>query len=89
MVQIGKDYYEDLNPKNFKNILESLALGKVPNPGSQIGRYSSEPLKGLTSLTEYESGKNQFNASVQLAKNLRDTIKRINPKKVNKKVSKK
>ena len=89
MVQIGKDYYEDLNPKNFENILKLLAVGKVPNPGSQIGRYSSEPLKGLTSLTGYESGKNQFNASVQLAKNLGDTIKRINPNKVSKKVSKK
>lgn len=77
MVQIGKDYYEDLTPERFAAILDELAAGKVPVPGPQNGRYSSEPLKGLTSLKEFESGRTQYNASVQRAVDLKDTVKRI------------
>jgi NADH-quinone oxidoreductase subunit E len=77
MAQIGKDYYEDLTTKRFGEILDELAAGKVPTPGPQNGRYAAEPLKGLTSLTEYDSGRTQYNASVQLAVDLGDTIKRI------------
>jgi NADH-quinone oxidoreductase subunit E len=86
MVQIGKDYYEDLDVVNFKKILELFFDNKVPSPGSQIGRYAAEPITGLSSLTKYESDKNPFNASVQLAKDLGDTITRINPRKPKKKV---
>ena len=82
MIQIGKDYYEDLNAESFKNIIETFRSGKIPRAGSQTGRYSSEPLKGLTSLKDHESDKNQFNASVQLADNFGDTVKRINPNKI-------
>ena len=77
MAQIGKDYYEDLTAKRFGEILDELAAGKVPLPGPQNGRYAAEPVKGLTSLTEYESGRTQYNASVQLATDIGDTIKRI------------
>ncbi|TMV07990.1 NADH-quinone oxidoreductase subunit E [Ruegeria sediminis] len=77
MAQIGKDYYEDLTAGTFARIIDDLAAGKVPVPGPQNGRYGSEPLKGLTSLTEYESGKTKYNASVQLATDLGDTVKRI------------
>ncbi|KUJ76773.1 hypothetical protein AVO45_09705 [Ruegeria marisrubri] len=77
MAQIGKDYYEDLTAEKFAQIIDDLAAGKVPVPGPQNGRYGAEPLKGLTSLTEYESGKTQYNASVQLAVELGDTVKRI------------
>ncbi|MAR20236.1 MAG: NADH-quinone oxidoreductase subunit NuoE [Rhodobacteraceae bacterium] len=82
MIQIGKDYYEDLNAESFKNIIETFRSGKIPRAGSQTGRYSSEPLKGLTSLKDHESNKNQFNASVQLADSFGDTVKRINPNKI-------
>ena len=82
MIQIGKDYYEDLNAESFKNIIETFRSGKIPRAGSQTGRYSSEPLKGLTSLKNHESDKNQFNASVQLADSFGDTVKRINPNKI-------
>jgi NADH-quinone oxidoreductase subunit E len=34
-------------------------------------------LNGLTSLTEYDSGKTKYNASVQLASDIGDTVKRI------------
>ena len=49
----------------------------MPVPGPQNGRYAAEPLKGLTSLTEYDSGKTKYNASVQLATDIGDTVKRI------------
>ncbi len=77
MAQIGKDYYEDLTTESFGKILDDLVAGKVPTPGPQNGRYAAEPLKGLTSLTEYDSGRTQYNASVQLASDLGDTVKRI------------
>ncbi len=77
MAQIGKDYYEDLTTKRLGEIIDELAAGKVPTPGPQNGRYAAEPLKGLTSLTEYDSGRTQYNASVQLAVDIGDTIKRI------------
>lgn len=77
MAQIGKDYYEDLTTETFAALLDKMASGEVPVPGPQNGRYTSEPLGGLTSLTEYESGKDDFNASVRLAVDLQDTIKRI------------
>ena len=77
MAQIGKDYYEDLTAARLGEILDELAAGKLPVPGPQNGRYASEPLSGLTSLTEYDSGRTQYNASVQLAVDIGDTVKRI------------
>jgi len=77
MAQIGKDYYEDLTADGFAKLLDELAAGKVPTPGPQNGRYACEPLSGLTSLQDYESGKTQYNASVQLADDIGDTVKRI------------
>ncbi|MEX0320369.1 MAG: NADH-quinone oxidoreductase subunit E [Ruegeria sp.] len=82
MAQIGKDYYEDLTSESFARIIDDLTAGKVPVPGPQNGRYGAEPLKGLTSLTEYESGKTQYNASVQLATDIGDTVKRIDGSEV-------
>ncbi len=77
MAQIGKDFYEDLTGARFSEILDELAAGEVPVPGPQNGRYAAEPLGGLTSLTDYDSGKTQYNASVQAAVDLGDTIKKI------------
>lgn len=77
MAQIGKDYYEDLTAETFAKIVDELRAGNVPTPGPQNGRYAAEPLSGLTSLTEYDSGKTQYNASVQLATDIGDTVKRI------------
>ncbi len=77
MAQIGKDYYEDLTVARFGEILDELAAGKVPVPGPQNGRYACEPLSGLTSLQEFESGRTKYNASVQLATDIGDTVKRI------------
>ncbi|MDG1376493.1 MAG: NADH-quinone oxidoreductase subunit E [Yoonia sp.] len=77
MAQIGKDYYEDLTAARLSEIIDELAAGKVPVPGPQNGRYAAEPLKGLTSLKDHESGKQQYNASVQLAVDIGDSVKRI------------
>jgi len=77
MVQMGKDYYEDLTAARFAEILDDLAAGKVPVPGPQNGRYAAEPKSGLTSLTEHDSGRDQYNASAQLAVDIGDTVKRI------------
>jgi NADH-quinone oxidoreductase subunit E len=51
MVQINEDYYEDLTPETFAKLLDDLAAGRPVRTGSQIGRVSSEPIGGLTSLT--------------------------------------
>lgn len=77
MAQIGKDYYEDLTAEGLARLLDDLAAGKVPVPGPQNGRYASEPLAGLTSLKDFESGRTQYNGSVQRAVDLKDTVRRI------------
>jgi len=77
MAQIGKDYYEDLTAESLSALLDDMAAGKVPVPGPQNGRYASEPLSGLTSLKEFESGRTQYNGSVQRAVDIGDSIKRI------------
>ena len=43
MVQINDDYYEDLDEKNFREILLNLKKNKINKKGSQIGRKSSQP----------------------------------------------
>ena len=75
VAHIGKDYYEDLSTEKFKSLLDELASGIVPRPGSQLSRFSSEPEGGLTSL--HGSIENEFNASVSEAVQKGDTVKRI------------
>ncbi len=77
MAQIGKDYYENLTAERLREILAELATGKVPVPGPQNGRYSSEPEGGPTTLKDYVEGRDQYNASVRLAVDLGETVKRI------------
>jgi NADH-quinone oxidoreductase subunit E len=52
MVQINRDYYEDLTPESLTNILTGLREGREVKPGPQDGRHSSEPLGGPTTLTD-------------------------------------
>ena len=77
MAQIGKDYYEDLTTERMGEIIDELARGAVPTPGPQNGRYAAEPLSGLTTLKDFDSGHTKYNASVQLATDIGDTVKRI------------
>ena len=51
MVQINELYYEDLSAANFEKLLDDIEAGREIKPGSQIGRKTSEPVGGLTSLT--------------------------------------
>lgn len=52
VVQINKDYYEDLTPESLERILVDLGEGRDVTPGPQDGRHSSEPFGGPTTLTE-------------------------------------
>ncbi len=69
MVQIGRDFYEDLTSGSFSAILDALEEGAVPTPGPQNGRFSCEPLSGLSTLTDPDQGSlsETVNASVSLA----------------------
>ncbi len=58
MVQIGKDYYEDLTPENFEQLLNDLRSGKDVEPGPQNSRHRSEPMGGALTLIDFTSAKN-------------------------------
>ena len=76
MIQVGKDFYEDLTAEKLSALIDSFAVGDVPLPGPQNGRFSSEALGGPTALADLKGGE-QYNGSVALAVNIGDTIKRI------------
>ena len=42
---------EDLTPTTTKTVLDAFSKGKIPKPGPQSGRHSSENSAGLTALT--------------------------------------
>ncbi len=50
MVQIGKDFYEDLDGPKTEKIIEALRRGEQPKPGPQNSRHASEPISGFTTL---------------------------------------
>jgi len=77
MAQIGKDYYEDLTAAKLRELIARFAAGQVPVPGPQNGRHAAEPLSGLTSLTDIDRGRRHYNATVQRALDLGDTVRRI------------
>ena len=52
MAQINDYYYEDLTPENLAQIIDDFAAGLQPKPGPYNGRHTSEPLGGVTSLTD-------------------------------------
>ncbi len=54
VVQIGNEYFEDVDAESAAKILDALRAGKKPKPGSQTGRSTSAPAGPLTSLTEVE-----------------------------------
>ena len=56
MMQIGDDYYEDLNVESTKAVLKALRNGETPEPGPQSGRKGSEPVGGLTTLNSGAAG---------------------------------
>ena len=52
MMQVGNDYYEDLDAPITEKLIEAFRRGETPTPGSQTGRVSSEPAGGANSLTD-------------------------------------
>lgn len=56
VVQIGDDYYEDLDPAAVERILAEIKAGRTPKAGSQTGRRSCEPAGGLTALMTQAAG---------------------------------
>ncbi len=62
MLQIGKDFYEDLDGPMTEKLIEALRSGKKPKTGSQIGRHTSEPIGGATTLTASRSDGGELDA---------------------------
>src|ERR1700722_1247398 len=52
MLQIGSDFYEDLDGPITEQMIADLRAGKALKPGPQNSRTSSEPDGGATSLTD-------------------------------------
>jgi len=50
VIQINDDFYEDLDPAKLEAIIDRLARGEKPGPGSQTGRQGSAPAGGPTTL---------------------------------------
>ncbi len=51
VVEIGDEYYEDVDAESMTRIIEALKRGEKPDPGSQIGRQTSAPEGGPQVLT--------------------------------------
>ena len=43
LVQIGSDYFEDLDKGSFEKLIDDIEKDNSPIPGSRVGRFSSEP----------------------------------------------
>ena len=43
LVQIGSDYFEDLDKASFEKLIDDIEKDNSPIPGSRVGRFSSEP----------------------------------------------
>jgi NADH-quinone oxidoreductase subunit E len=54
MVQINKDYFEDLTPDSFKTLLDKLKTGVPVKPGPQSNRQFSAPASGPRTLLTTE-----------------------------------
>ncbi len=52
MLQIDKDFFEDLDGPITEKLLEDLRAGRTVKPGPQNSRHTSEPAGGATTLTD-------------------------------------
>ena len=51
IIQVNDDFYEDLDGERTIKLLEALERDQPPAPGSTIGRQTSAPIGGPTTLT--------------------------------------
>jgi NADH-quinone oxidoreductase E subunit len=52
IIQVNDDFYEDLDARSTEALLDALARGEKPPPGSVKGRRGSAPQGGKTTLKE-------------------------------------
>lgn len=52
IIQIGDDFFEDIDGARTEAIINDLRAGRKPKPGSQIGRQTSAPEGGPQTLTD-------------------------------------
>ena len=50
VMQVGDDYYEDLDGESVARVLDALERGEGPVPGPQIARQASAPASGPRTL---------------------------------------
>jgi len=55
MLQINKDYYEDLDENKTEEIIQTLLEDKLPAPGSVKNRKNTAPEKGKTTLLQVKN----------------------------------
>jgi len=55
MMQINKDYFEDLNESKTEEIIQKLLKDEFPEPGSVKNRKSNAPESGKTTLMEIKN----------------------------------
>ena len=55
MMQINKDYFEDLNESKTEEIIQKLLKDEFPEPGSAKNRKSNAPESGKTTLMEIKN----------------------------------
>lgn len=77
MVQIGKDFYEDLIVQKLVELIDSFVVGGVLVLGLQNGCFLVEVLGGLIVLVDLKGMDEQYNGSVGLVVCLNDMIKCI------------
>jgi len=65
MLQIGSDFYEDLDGPTTEKLLEAFRRGETPKPGPQNGRHTSEPAGGALTLKDPQLFKGGYSRSQQ------------------------
>ena len=55
MMQINKDYFEDLDKEKTLKILDQILKGESPKPGSYRGRVNSEPENNRKTLLDVKN----------------------------------
>ena len=62
LVQIGSDYFEDLDKSSFEELISDVENDNSPIPGSRVGRFASEP----ANVTKKFSKKKQSNENASI-----------------------